>query len=410
MVIIMNSPGVCSLLFYLSNSKMKSFIKIFTVSLSCAIFSCGLNSKENENTHISQLNTNFENTLTLSESDSIIFSLDSVTSKYTSAIQYFANENDEKFLALLNITTNSIYIYNYHSKELDKIIRFETEGPNGVGRIEGFRIHSQDTIIVNSRYLVRLTDFEGKPFFKYDLFERRRSDIITGLVTNETRRPVVVYDKKMYLDIMPDIHFNDLDQIAKAKTKFIINLETSDYDADLKYPSKYTGGVYGIHFLAGISSTFNPKTKRFLYSFPAHENIIETDHENFFMEHYSGSECCNKIPYMENKNPSKKEYHQHFFTSPVYDMIIYDPYRDLYYRTVMLPTTSEKFNERDLRRDFIVVILNSDLKKVGEFLFEKSSGFNNGMIFVSEDGLNIHKSASPEDVLCFKTFEVVSIK
>ena len=222
---------------------MLKLTKLLTLYIFCC-FSCA----DKTSSIPKVINTKFANKISLELSDSVFFSIDSTTSIYTPSLQYF--EAKRNILAFLNTNNNSAYLFDYESRKLNKVIRFENEGPNGVGPIEGFKIHNFDTFMVNSRYKLFLTDTTGKPFFNFDFYKNRPPDLeVTGLIANETKRPMEIMGNKAYVDVMPDVDFSDLDQISQSKVKFILDLKTNSYTADLNYTDNYLEGVFGVHYL-----------------------------------------------------------------------------------------------------------------------------------------------------------------
>jgi hypothetical protein len=95
--------------------------------------------------------------------------------------------------------------------------------------------------------------------------------------------------------------------------------------------------------------------------------------------------------------------------------MIYDKYRDVYYR-IAYPETEMENGENYLeifrtgRKNFSIIILDKEFKIIGETLFPDYTYISNTM-FVSEKGLfirsNHHKSAAfEEDKLIFDCFEL----
>lgn len=357
---------------------------------------------------VEQFSTDFENTKSFQLVDSVILPVDTVSRAFSHVIHLFEHSS-KSFLCILDQAYNSIKIYDLANRSLYKVIKFDIEGPFQVGQLEGFKIHNWDTIIVTSQYKVFLTDTAGRPFFSHDFLENNSSEITNGILMSEARRGAVIVNSRLFVDISPDVDFLDIKNVMNAKLKYIFDFKTLTNINVLGFPINYGEGIYPIQYVGLVSSTFNPFSNYFVYSFPAYPNLIQTDHRGYVTEYYAGAECCNSIPHLNNRNPSKKEYHQHYFTSPVFDFVAFDRFRRLYYRVVMKGMSVEKFNERDWRRDFVVIILNENLRKIGEVEFPISSGLSNGMFFICEKGLNFYKTSLNEDRLVFHTFKPIDI-
>ncbi len=376
--------------------KIGSIIGIFSVTL---FLSCSQQDSEK----IYVFETKFDNIKDLELIDSVMLPIDTTTKAFSHVIQFF-EAGSETYLGILNQLTNSVRIYDLAKRDLYKVIEFEIDGPNGVGEIEGFKIHNWDTILINSRYKLFFTDTTARPFFRFDFLKENSSGFESGILMNEARRQAIIAGNQLFIDISPDVDFTVIKDVRKARLKNILDLKTKRVRTDLGFTENYFKGIYPIQYIGLTSSTYNSQSNKFIYSLPAYANLIETDHNGYYKEYYAGSECCNNIPYLNNNNPSKKEYHQHYFTSPFFDAVIYDPFRKLYYRILLKGMSIEKFNERDWRRGFVVIIIDESFKKIGEVEFDISSGLSNGMYYVSEEGLNLFKASPNEGELMFYTF------
>ena len=103
--------------------------------------------------------------------------------------------------------------------------------------------------------------------------------------------------------------------------------------------------------------------------------------------------------------------------SPAYHNIMYDKYRDVYYRIAEFPYELKKDEspfDTPTEREFSVIIFDKDLNIIGETKFPGSKYFYK-MSFVGRDGLYISENneANPEfdeDKLVFACFALEDIK
>lgn len=101
---------------------------------------------------------------------------------------------------------------------------------------------------------------------------------------------------------------------------------------------------------------------------------------------------------------------------PMYGNLIYDKYRDVYYRFVY-PETELSPNENFMdiwqlgRTKFSIMVLNKDFEVIGETLFPENT-FASNLFFIREDGLYLSTSfiKNPDysdDELCFRKIKLV---
>ena len=104
-------------------------------------------------------------------------------------------------------------------------------------------------------------------------------------------------------------------------------------------------------------------------------------------------------------------------SKPKYDNIVYDRYRDVYYRFCRMKdtkTSPKGFLDRGYYQclsDFSILILNSDLEVIGETLFE-AGVYAPKLFFVNKDGLwlsenNYQREDITDDVLKFRCLKLV---
>lgn len=102
-------------------------------------------------------------------------------------------------------------------------------------------------------------------------------------------------------------------------------------------------------------------------------------------------------------------------SNPNYGNLIYDKYRNVYYR-IAYPKTEIEKGVRGLelrsygRKLFSIIILDKNFNIIGETLFPKYT-YNSNLVFIHKDGLYISDShyLNPEfsdDVLSFKCFKL----
>lgn len=107
--------------------------------------------------------------------------------------------------------------------------------------------------------------------------------------------------------------------------------------------------------------------------------------------------------------------------NPNYGTIVYDLYREVYYR-IAYPATEigRKLKDREAlellqfgRKNFAIMIFNKDMKLIGETMMPDYT-YNSYLLFVRKDGLYISRSHPSnenytDDEICFQRFELRDI-
>lgn len=108
--------------------------------MSLLLLSCSGGSVRNN--HVKE----FKNQCVLERTGEKVYSLDEYTSSNIEYLQYIAGDSLQRF-SFLNSHTNSIYLHDAESGKLLNVIRFDKEGADGVGSIQGFCYHNDDSIL-----------------------------------------------------------------------------------------------------------------------------------------------------------------------------------------------------------------------------------------------------------------------
>ena len=80
--------------------------------------------------------------------------------------------------------------------------------------------------------------------------------------------------------------------------------------------------------------------------------------------------------------------------------LIYDEYRDVFLREIFLPVRKSKDGMQDLPRDFVIMVLNKNLKKKYEVFFNSKN--YTGSIHVTEKGVYLLRKDEDENNKYYK--------
>ncbi|MCU0444087.1 MAG: DUF4221 domain-containing protein [Microscillaceae bacterium] len=329
------------------------------------------------------------NTHKLVKKSSKKFQLDTLSSyKVVNSLQFF-REGGIDYFAFLNSQAASIYLYDYNTSALKKIIKIAKEGPNSIGfPIQNCYIKNLDSIFViagASPYFY-LVNQESKILKKYkkanwdnmDSFKTRDSVFAMA----DDAASAYVLGKDVYMIGRPyyasELHGNNSISLK-------INLETGNFSKlPFSYPKlyqeKYFGKDHNTLFALIINRVYNERIKKFIYAFPAEENMYVTDIEHKEnTQVFAGSDFCDEIKPLTKKEA--ETFTQSSFQNwslinsrCYYSFLRYNPFQDYYYRMVFLPEKSQEniINLKPSERKFNFILLDKSFKKIGEQPFDKS--------------------------------------
>jgi len=152
--------------------------------------------------------------------------------------------------------------------------------------------------------------------------------------------------------------------------------------------------------------------QRFIYSFHYDENIYVATPEHDSIRKVSvKSKYFDKVQLPDELTASPED----FCVNAWYNNLLYDPYREVYYRIAYPPSTLDKgVRPMELvqfgRKNFSIIILDKDFRILGETLFPDNT-YNPKIMLIRLEGLYISDShyLNPrfnDDILSFRKFEL----
>ena len=361
----------------------------------------------------------------LVESKKIVLPVDENT-YYLSKSMFQFEEDDKEYLQFGNFEKrqHEILIYDIESQNLHKRIPLEKEGPNGVPAIYGcIPYFNSKTFLVSQHNIGSTTiiDGEGNVLRKYNIRQpqnrnRLWADCRYGLsffYTPSFTKDSIVYFKngiftqRMNREVWKTLPmFNSLNLKNGQIHTLPINYPDI-FEDDVRTPA---GGGYEFTY------DYNYKKERLVCSFSGYDSIMVTDDlKQVFW--YNG-----KSRYLNRMRPKVYEadglsWLRDAIESPAYHNIMYDKYRDVYYRIVELPyelKPNESLFDTPKGREFSIIIFDKDLNIIGETKFPGNK-YLYKMSFIGRDGLYISENneANPEfdeDKLVFACFKLEDMK
>jgi hypothetical protein len=340
------------------------------------------------------------------------FSLDDRTKSSIFALFSYTDKDGKEYLTFKSPDRNTILFYNMPDCSLAFKIHLEQEGSNGVGRTAGYYVHNLDSIFmtVTGAQIIHLIDSGArvKDRFRY----AETSDGIPLMPSfgglSSLYQPLIVIDGKLHLPSCPNRN-QDINPLC-----VIIDLDDkSVHGSDLPFPK--------FAFAAGKFKSWGSEVdysrifdgNSFVYSFHFDEDVYIADINHTAIRKIKAkSRYINHVEYLNDRGATTAEE----CVNANYGNLIYDQYRDVYYR-IAYPKTELDAGTHAMelihygRKVFSIIILDKDLNVIGETRFPEYR-YNSMLWFVREDGLYISAShfMNPDysdDWLVFHRFDLV---
>ena len=305
-------------------------------------------------------------------------------------IQYYESDSGE-YLAILNKSLSRIEIFNLDTKVSEHNIPLAKDGPNRVGITNGFQIVSLDCLLLATiPPQIKIIDFKG--IIKKSIPVNDQDNKVNFLSSNNEIPLLMgtnsIFGAQPFFEDFFEMSKND---IAQYTPIYKINL--SD-----KSPAEWLQ----ISHPSDIWEN-GKKTEKFSWT-ERYDTIIvapHTDHRLWLISKDKG----NLLGYKDGKSMSVNNFHIinqlssgdkgiiENIASDRYEIMLYDSYRDVFYRFFFVGIDWESYNlsPRDLfanRPKTGVLVLDKNLNIIGEHLFEDHA-VENWNYFVGQKGLYV---------------------
>lgn len=330
------------------------------------------------------------------------------------AIYQVIEEDTIEYLLIYNKRISGIEVFNLDENSYEKTIKIPLDGPDAPSSPESFFALSLDSIFILSPRSWSLTLYDGNGFkqYKHRFIENVKSEVDRSNFSNI----YVIYNNwayrignSIYFPTVEQSPLSDLDRYKKSKLVQSFNLKTKETDFHYGYPDLYENKNYG-HLTINHFRTLNNQ-KKFVHSFSADPNIYLTDYNNLNESFFGGTKLFEGPTELSNSNRDRdnSEYQQARMTSTFYRGILFDKYRNIYYRFAVGPGNKKSpLHQSRYFADISVIVLDANLNWIGETLLN-SNTYSYKFWFVTKEGLCISKSHPfndhvDEDKLNFDVF------
>ncbi len=352
-----------------------------------------------------------------SKVNSIKLELDNEISNFGNSIQ-LVEENGKEYLMIFSPASYNLYIYDTHSFALKDKIKFEKEGPKGIGDSHYFYYHNKDSIFFTPKnvthfYLNDLNGNDGK-IYRLNFSNENRGKI--PLATNQSN--IILNQSQIYLtsptSFSPSLYHspNEYKHIENSCFQYVYDLKNdSEVEQCINFPIEYEQKVYPI-YQNFISQETIPNA--IIYSFALVDSIqvFNLNSKEIFSVLCKTTTDYPKKHIVEKVNEVIPEHEfqefQIFMNSLNYGNIIYDKFRNQYYRLVEYPIKEEEINPNiQPRTKPLGIIVLDSLKNFKREYYFGYGKYVKSNIFVSKEGLNIlnyEKILENEYSINFDTF------
>ncbi|NVK44469.1 MAG: DUF4221 family protein [Oceanospirillaceae bacterium] len=358
----------------------------------------------------------------LKASDSILrIQLDSLTSNISEWLDYyFDEESNSGLLFSVDPTANELELYSIEEGVLVQKVAYNTEGPNGVGTLMAGAILGLDSLLIfqpfsNSIFQSNLNDSRlGK--IKY-----KKPDEYSSILSETKYFRSIPFLKDNYLYTKTFFGGNYLmlgnEELSTKPLMYRVDLASGEIEfSAFTFPDDYWAeGKRHYEFSSALDNN------RFVFSFYGDHNVY---YGESFQDPLDKKPAKSKylsqefedLP--ETANPNDRRIY--FATAAHYGSLIYDQFRDVYYRFCYPKKEFE--SDQDFREmtlfpeEFSVMVLNSELEVIGETLFgNDGQKYASNNVFVGPKGLYISvnhpkNELNKEDSFSFKLFKLELIK
>lgn len=350
---------------------------------------------------------------------SIYFPIDELTFYRSKAIFQFEDGRRE-YLFFENSDRGKLQLHIFDIKEqaLFKSIPMYKEGPNGmVGIFGGWPIDMNNFLITTKTGRFHLIDDKGDITKTFRAWEKGKFGIRYGNISvySYFSEPAILKDSLFYF-AQSDIGYpHKKEDWSKTPMFAYANLKDGTLNhTELYFPDifaedeKYRETIYSTSFSYAFTG------KQLAVSFKSFDSIMVTsDFKNTKFYNARSRYAKPQRPEIENLQIDLTTKLKRQLLKPSYHHLIYDKYRDVFYRFVLLPCElTPDLNPYDeiSEQEFSIIILNNKYEIIGETKFPGNT-YCFRMCFVGKEGLyiSLNNQKNPdfnENELKFKCFKL----
>lgn len=383
------------------------FLSLFLLVISCSDKQSGV----------------FDDQVSLVGSDTLAFSLDAFTYYNSKAIFQFEN-NGKEYLFFQNDRDRGkprLLIFDIEEQNIFKSVPLYEEGPNGVAAISGGWPLDMNHFLVTTRspycYMV---DGAGNILDKIKIWNYDKEakgkmfeNYCTSIFYSYYSSPAIIRDSLLYFD-QADVGYPRKPEDWKSISMFAYaDLHSGEVaKSALRYPSifreeeEFAVKSYDPEFSYAYTG------KNVAMSFYQYDSIFVSSDFKHLRAYNAKSRYFPSIrPQLYNTYKDLLVWLQEEYLKPQYHHLLYDKYRDVFYRFALQPYQFPKGKlptGEASGQEFSIIVLNNKYEIIGETRFPGNT-FHYRMCFVGKKGLylSLNNQKNPcfdEDKLMFRCF------
>jgi hypothetical protein len=299
-------------------------------------------------------------------------------------------EHQKSWLFYGNEDRNELIIYEIPSGRVERKIKFENRGPNGIGMYKGALVQNFDSIFVLSNTYYQdffLIDTTGTVMRKYTINPIESEDFypsLLGVYCHFSQVNVLKNNRINLSTYMMRIIPNE--NLYREDICLTYDISLGELVSRTKYPK--FDDTYRTE-LGYYSRAYNGR--EFIYSFRRLDDIYIQNEDGAYSTYPCPSKFQNhNLDWILNRMDPVEIQKERFVQNPTYGSIMYDKYRKLIYR-IYLPGYKLKQGESadtyyNYPAVFSIMILDENFNVVGETLMPPKT-YDPLMAFIEKDGL-----------------------
>lgn len=318
----------------------------------------------------------------------------------------FSEEDGKHYLYVVNEIENQIVVFDIKSKTCHPL----SLDPEPNFRIGGIGVLGKKLFVYNYRKECVQYYLDRKFVRQYEL---RQEEFVQGKRTPipfvQTLSPIKAYDNQLILTGFRAGEVNRSPDIPDLVLT-ILDLNSGKITHAVEMPLMYGKYNWGGGFAYRMPYFDLGHDGEVVCCFAASDEIAsyslksgETRRTIAASRHFKSI-----LPYSktDRKTPDGGSEMRWYRNNPSYDGILYDPWREVYYRLALQPERAErKGTEHQFRKPVSIIVLDKNLQVLGETLLDTSAFFRPYCCFVSPDGLFIQVLDGDDDHLTFYRYQ-----
>ncbi len=328
--------------------------------------------------------------------DSIEIPVDDYTNYRSNFLDVHTDSLGQEYLLIQNDLKRSIRIYNLEDKSEQSVIPLYTQEPNLIKDPRGLIYFNEDSIYVidSEKYALKLINSKGEIRDSYNLLSGRLG-YNSAQPIGFTSLKAVPIGNKISIFGFPDRTLFSSDYWVNGQINIILDLATRQTELIHGFPDTYHGGVWGL--LGTMNSRALFDSNKFIYSFGADPNVYVAnalDTINAYQKHYAGSDYITEVASWQGEYDDIKGLNDHLIQSSFYFQILYDKYRNVFYRITSIGGENVRtFDDKSIS----IIILNAAFEKIGETRLPDNTYYFRDT-FIAKSGLYISTKNINNDI------------